>query len=82
MDVQTVLMWAARLACPLALGVMVWLLLRQSRATADQAPAQPAATLEERRAVLDAEIVALEAHAVASARIDSTQPVEVEVPTG
>ena len=63
MELQTVVLWAARLACPVALGVMLWLLSRSGQPTA--APETPVtegpADLKQRHAALTLEIQALEA---------------------
>jgi hypothetical protein len=65
MELQPVLYWAARLACPIALAVMLWLLLRsgQPAATPEPPAEQRLAELDTRLAALDLEIQALEARA-------------------
>lgn len=80
MDIQTILLWAARLACPLAMGAMVWWFLRETNEgeTSGQPPAQRLDALQQRRAALEAEIRALEARTDESAPTVAGQPVEAE----
>jgi len=83
MDLQTILLWAARLACPIAMGVMMWLFLRQSQETppAGPAPTPHLSALQKRRAALDAEIKALESKTGQESPADASHVVEVETPT-
>lgn len=83
MDWQTILLWAARLACPIAMGVMMWLFLRQSQETppVGQAPTPHLSALQKRRAALDAEITVLEAQTSKSAPAETAQVTEMETPT-
>ena len=83
MDLQTVVLWVARPACPLAMGLMVWLFLRQSNEAPSTGPtsAQPLSALQKRRAALDAEIAALEVQTSESAPAETAQPIETEKPT-
>jgi hypothetical protein len=63
MNLQTLILWTARLACPLAMGLMIWWMLRgnhQEQKSA-QTPGQPVHALHQRQSALDAEIHALEA---------------------
>ena len=60
MDAQTLLLWAARLACPLAIGAMLWFMLRQTSAGPDQSPGRHLADLHRRRAVVEHQIQVLE----------------------
>ncbi len=65
MELQTVLFWGARLACPLAMAVMLWLLSRSGQPAGALEPpvGQGLADLKQRRAALAQEIQALEAQA-------------------
>lgn len=69
MELQTVLVWGARLACPIALAVSLWLLARSGQpAAAPKPPAEPRLVgLKQRRAALTLEIQALEAQAIKGA---------------
>lgn len=62
MDAQTLLVWAARLACPVALGSMLWLILRQTKAEAEPSSDRRMIELHSQHAVVEAEIEALEAN--------------------
>jgi hypothetical protein len=83
MDLQTILLWAARLACPIAMGVMMWWFLRQSQETpsAGPAPTPHLSALQKRQAALDAEITVLETQTGQSAPIEITEMTEMETPT-
>ncbi len=85
MDLQTILLWAARLACPIAMGVMIWWFLRQSQETSPtgQAPTHHLSALQKRRAALDAEIqaLALESETDQEALAEAARAVEAETPT-
>jgi hypothetical protein len=81
MDLQTLALWAARLACPIAMGLMVWWFLRQSGEAPEPSPTQQLALLQKRQAALDEEIVALEAQASETTRTETIQPIEMETPT-
>ena len=63
MDVQTVLVWAARLACPLAIGAMLWLMLRQTSSTPAPSTERHLAALQRRQVTVEHQIQALEARA-------------------
>ena len=68
-DVQTVLVWLARLACSIALAVTLWLLLREPAAAPEPSAEQRLTEMNNRRAALELEIRALEA------RMDDEVPV-------
>lgn len=78
MNVQSVILWAARLACPLAFGLIAWWLFRQPGEAQQQLPAQRLRALQRRRATLEAEIDMLEAHSSESAPADKVKPAEPE----
>ena len=61
MDVQTLLLWAARLACPLTIGAMLWFMLRQSNTAPEPRAKQRLAELQRHRAAVDHEIEVVEA---------------------
>lgn len=61
MDVQTVLVWAARLACPLAIGAMLWLMLRQTGSPPEPSSERHLADLQQHHAAMEHQIEALEA---------------------
>lgn len=63
MDAQTLLLWAARLACPLAIGVMLWFMLRQTSAAPDQPAEQRLTNLQRRRDAVERQIQGLEEQA-------------------
>ena len=63
MDVQTVLAWAARLACPLAIGAMLWLMLRQTGSTSAPSTERHLADLQQHHAAVEHQIQVLEARA-------------------
>jgi hypothetical protein len=67
MDVQTLFLWVARLACPLAIGVMMWLLFRQSNEAPEEPRGQRLRALHDHRAALEAEIEVLESQTGESA---------------
>ena len=63
MEIQSLLFWGARLACPIALVGMLWLLLRQS-STASKVPDELRLDeLHQRRTALELELQALETQA-------------------
>lgn len=80
MDLQTLLLWVARLACPLVLGLMVWWFLCQSGDAPRKrpSPSQRLSVLKQRQAALEAEIAALEITANGPTPADSDQHIDVE----
>lgn len=82
MDLQTILLWATRLACPIAMGVMMWWFLRQSQETpsVEQAPTRHLNTLQKRQAALDAEIRALESETGQESPAGTLPTNELETP--
>jgi hypothetical protein len=83
MELQTLLLWTARLACPIAMGLMVWWFLRQSGEAQEPSPTptQDLVTLQKRRAALDAEIRALESETDQPVSVEATQRIEMGTPT-
>lgn len=63
MDSQTLLLWTARLACPLAMGVMLWFMLRKPSSAPDPSAEMQVAALQRRRAAVEHDIQALEEQA-------------------
>lgn len=78
MDWQTILLWAARLACPLAIGLIAWWLLRQPKETPTQTPTQQLSALHKHQAALEAEIKALEVRTSEDESADNAHHVETE----
>ena len=60
MDAQTLLLWAARLACPLAIGAMLWFMLRKPSVASDQPAELQLADLHRRRDAVERQIQTLE----------------------
>jgi len=80
MDAQTLLLWAARLACPLAIGAMLWFMLRQTSPGPDQSPARHLADLQRRHAAVEHEIKGLEVPVDQNMTGGSGQPQDLENP--